>query len=323
MLEVINAYADPTLVIPILVGIALFATILTVALPFVEAGRLKARMKAVASERERLRARMRQEMEKARSVRLRHKPRPFMARVVDQLKLRSLLETDNTRHRLRMAGLRSERHLITFLFLRTVLPILFGALALVYLYSFIGHQIHPALRTLITLGAAFFGFFLPNILVENMIQRRQESIKAAWSDALDLLLICVEAGMSIESALQRVAREIGGQSVALAEELTLTHAELSYLPERRKAFENLANRTGLVTVKAATTSMIQAERYGSSIGQTLRVLAQENRDLRMSEAERKAAALPPKLTVPMVVFFLPVIFIVILGPAFLRAMKVM
>ena len=148
-----------------------------------------------------------------------------------------------------------------------------------------------------------------------MIKRRQDSIRRAWSDALDLLLICVESGMSIEAAMQRVSREIGSQSVPLAEELTLTCAELSYLQDRRKAFENLGKRTGLMTVKSVVTSLIQSERYGTPLGQALRVLAQENRDMRMSDAEKKAAALPPKLTVPMVLFFLPVIFIVILGPS--------
>ena len=121
--------------------------------------------------------------------------------------------------------------------------------------------------------------------------------------------------MSIEAAMQRVSREIGSQSVPLAEEMTLACAELSYLSDRRKAFDNLGKRTGLATVKSVATSFIQSERYGTPLGQALRVLAQENRDMRMSDAEKKAAALPPKLTVPMVLFFLPVIFIVILGPS--------
>jgi tight adherence protein C len=164
------------------------------------------------------------------------------------------------------------------------------------------------------------GFYLPNLYIKNKTNRRQLSIKRAWSDALDLLLICVESGMSIEAAMQRVSREIGRQSVPLAEELTLTTAELSYLPDRRKAFENLGKRTGLMTVKSVVTSLIQSERYGTPLGQALRVLAQENRDMRMSEAEKKAAALPPKLTVPMILFFLPVIFVVILGPSLILVM---
>jgi tight adherence protein C len=163
--------------------------------------------------------------------------------------------------------------------------------------------------------AAFVGFKAPEIVLKNTTQKRQLSIRRAWPDALDLLLICVESGMSIEAAMQRVAREIGSQSVPLAEELTLACAELSYLSDRRKAFDNLGKRTGLSTVKSVATSFIQSERYGTPLGQALRVLAQENRDMRMADADKKAAALPPKLTVPMVLFFLPVIFIVILGPS--------
>ena len=145
----------------------------------------------------------------------------------------------------------------------------------------------------------------------------------AFPDALDLLLICVESGMSIEAAFTRVASEIGSQSVELAEEFALTTAELSYLPDRRQAFENLAKRCGHSGVKAVAAALNQAERYGTPLGQALRVTAQENREMRMQEAERKAAALPAKLTVPMIVFFLPSLFIVILGPAAMRVMHLM
>jgi tight adherence protein C len=146
------------------------------------------------------------------------------------------------------------------------------------------------------------------------------SIRRSFPDALDLLLICVESGMSIEAAFRRVSQEIGAQSVALAEELTLTTAELSYLPDRKMAYENLAKRTGLEGVKSVCMALMQAERYGTPLGNTLRTMAQENRDMRMSEAEKRAAALPPKLTVPMILFFLPVLFVVILGPAAIRVM---
>src|SRR5262249_34989209 len=140
----------------------------------------------------------------------------------------------------------------------------------------------------------------------------------AFPDALDLLLICVESGMSVEVAFRRVATEIVGQSVALSEEFTLTTAELSYLQDRKTAYENLAARTGLESVKSVCLALQQSERYGTPLGQSLRVRAQENRDMRMSEAEKKAAAPPPKLTVPMILFFLPCLFIVILGPSYIR-----
>jgi tight adherence protein C len=168
------------------------------------------------------------------------------------------------------------------------------------------------------LVAAYLGVKAPEIYLKNAITKRQLVMRRAWPDALDLLLICVEAGMSIEQAFRRVSTEVGTQCVPMAEELALTTAELSYLAERRMAYENLGNRTGLESVKSVATALMQAERYGTPLGQALRVLAQESRDIRMNEAEKKAAALPPKLTVPMIVFFLPVLFVVIMTPALIQ-----
>ncbi len=165
------------------------------------------------------------------------------------------------------------------------------------------------------LGAAGAGFYLPNVYVQNIIGKRKTSISRAFPDALDLMLICVEAGMTIETAFNRVAREIGGQSVELAEELALTTAELTYLSDRRIALENFGMRTDLEGVKSVVTALIQSERYGTPLGSALRVMASEIRDQRMSAAEKKAGALPAQLTVPMIAFFLPVLFVVILGPA--------
>jgi tight adherence protein C len=184
------------------------------------------------------------------------------------------------------------------------------------------HELAPLIRLCLSIGSAYIGFYLPNMFISNLIQRRQKSIKRVFPDSLDLLLICVQAGMSIESALNKVSSEIGSRSLELAEEFGLTTAELSYLQERRQAYENLGKRTGLPMVRAIGTTLIQAERHGTAISQALRVLAKESRDMRMSEAEKKAAALPPKLTVPMILFFLPVLFIVILGPAFIQVMHV-
>src|SRR5690606_36544052 len=155
----------------------------------------------------------------------------------------------------------------------------------------------------------YAGMQAPMLFLKSKIAKRQLLIKRAFPDALDLLLICVESGMSIEAAFRRVSEEIGSQSVPLAEELTLATAELSYLPDRKVAYQNLAMRTGLEGVKSVALALQESERYGTPLGQTLRVLSQENRDMRMTEAEKKAAALPPKLTVPMILFFLPVLFI--------------
>ena len=257
-------------------------------------------------------------------AKLREKPRRgLVPQIVEALNLRSVFEAEGSRASLRQAGLRSERHLVTFLAFRLITPIL---VAMIRLYLFFHgfcrpHSAPDAHRC--NCGWPGVWFLPAQHYSENLKTRRQDSIRKAWSDALDLLLICVESGMAIEPALQRVSREIGSGSVALAEELTLTVAELSYLQDRRKAFENLGKRTGLPTVKSVVTSLIQSERYGTPLGTALRVLAQENRDARMQEAERKAAALPPKLTVPMILFFLPVIFVIILGPSVILVMKLM
>jgi tight adherence protein C len=180
----------------------------------------------------------------------------------------------------------------------------------------------PTIKLGICIAATYLGMHLPLMFLKNKIQRRQLSIKRAFPDTLDLLLICVESGMSIEAALRKVSDEIGTQSVPLAEELTLTMAELSFLQDRRQAYENLAKRTDLEGVRSVCMALQQAERYGTPLANMLRVMAQENRDMRMSEAEKKAAGLPPKLTVPMILFFLPVLFVVILGPAVIKVMAI-
>jgi tight adherence protein C len=207
------------------------------------------------------------------------------------------------------------------MFFRVAAPIIIAFVALIYLFIIADYEYPPLVKIGLSLVAGYVGFYVPNMFVENLVQRRQTSIKNAFPDALDMLLICVQSGMSIEAAFQKVSGEVGNQSLELAEELSLTTAELSYLQERRQAFENLGRRTGISGIKAVATALIQAERYGTPVGQALRVMARENRDMRMAEAEKKAAALPPKLTVPMIVFFLPVLFVVILGPAIIQVFK--
>ncbi|MEX1083533.1 MAG: type II secretion system F family protein, partial [Xanthobacteraceae bacterium] len=218
------------------------------------------------------------------------------------------------------AGYRGQAPYVTFLFLRMVLPALAFILTALYVFVIAPLDKPLAIKIGICLIAAYGGMQLPYFMLKNKIQRRQTSIQRAFPDALDLLLICVESGMSVEAAFRRVGEEIGTQSIPLAEELALTTAELSYLPERRQAYDNLAMRTDLDGVKSVCMALQQAERYGTPVGQALRTMAQENRDMRMAAAEKKAAGLPPKLTVPMIVFFLPVLFVVILGPAIIKLM---
>ena len=309
--------------ITMLAALAAFAAVITLAAPLMETDKLSERMKSVSTERERLKAAQKVLLEQGTTSRLREKKATGLyAQVVSRLKLKNIFDSEATRERLRSAGLRSERHLTTFLAARVLAPVVLGVLTFIYVSTTFANMFSSTgLRLAAALGAMVIGYYLPSLMVKNIATKRQKSIKSAWSDGLDLLLICVESGMALEPALQRVAKEIGSQSIPLAEEMHLTVAELAYLPERRKALENLAKRTGLDTVKSVVTAMIQAERYGTPLGTALRVLAEENRKDRMSEAEKKAAALPPKLTVPMILFFLPVIFVVILGPAVITVMQ--
>ncbi len=312
-----SVMTTPQTMVAILAALAVFGTAYTLVQPFFERDKLAARIKTVALEREQIRARERARLaaEASRANLRREAARPFMQRIVDRFNLRKALADDKTVARLRMAGFRGQAPLVVFLFARVTLPLLFFALAFFYIF-FVAVIDQPAgIKFIMVIAATYLGFYAPNLYISNKVSKRQMSVKRAWPDALDLMLICVEAGMSLEAAFRKVAEEIGQQSVELAEELTLATAELSYLPDRRQAFENLSLRTGLETVRSVMTSLIQAERYGTPLGNALRVLAQENRDQRMNDAEKKAAALPPKLTVPMILFFLPVLMAVILGPA--------
>lgn len=316
-----NILFDPQSMVTIFVGIAAFATILTLGLPLLQGNKLGTRMKHVASERDALKARHIERLQQSHSKgSLRNSPKAYMQNAVRQFNLQKVLESENTKLKLQMAGLRGQAPLYTFLVMRALMPFVFMAVAAFYLYGVNDHGYAPLIRLVMVMGAGYVGFFSPNIFISNLTSRRQLSIKRAFPDSLDLLLICVESGMSIEAAFARVSQEIGSQSIEMAEELSLTTAELSYLQERRMAYENLGKRTGLQGVKSVTMALIQSERYGTPLGQSIRVLAQENRDMRMLEAEKKAAGLPPKLTVPMIVFFLPVLFVVILGPAAIKLM---
>jgi tight adherence protein C len=318
-MDLIESFTNPTFLVTVLTGICAFATVLSIAMPILARDRMSHRMRVMAIEREKIRATRLTEVGRDRdSVKLRMASKGFMQEIVDQLHLREMFDTEEVRDKLKRAGLRGQAPLVAYMFFRVAVPVMVFALAIFYLFVMGALAYPPMIKLLIALAAAFVGSYLPNIFVENLAQKRQQAIRMVFPDALDMLLICVQSGMSVEAAFARVSKEIIGQSMELAEELSLTTAELSYLKDRRQAFENLSKRTGIPGVKAVTTALIQAERYGTPIGQALRVMAKENRDIRQAEAEKKAAALPPKLTVPMIIFFLPVLFVVILGPAAIR-----
>jgi len=313
-------WLDPRFLAMVFAAIAAAATVLTLAMPFVATDTLSKRMKAVALEREKIRQRERERLAQGNKITLRQSPRAYMKTIVENLNLSKWVGQEEAHTMLVQAGYRGQAPYVTYLFFRMVMPIAMLAASLFYVFVVLALNQPPLIKIGISIGAAYFGMLSPNLFLKNKVQRRQLSIKRAFPDALDLLLICVESGMSIEAAFRKVSEEVGSQSIPLAEELTLTTAELSYLPNRRQAYENLAQRVGLEGVRSVCLALQQSERYGTPLGATMRVLAQENRDMRMSEAEKRAAALPPKLTVPMILFFLPVLFIVILGPAAIRVM---
>ncbi len=317
---IISLMYDTKFLSMLLAAIAAVATVITLAMPLLSPDVLGKRMHAVALEREKIRQRERERMVRGEKekISLRQSPKQYMQSVVERLNLTKWLAQEAAREKLVQAGYRGQAPYVAFLFFRMVTPIAVLLFALFYVFVVVQWDQPPIVKIGVCIAAAYGGMQAPYFFLKNRIAKRQLSIIRAFPDALDLLLICVESGMSIEAAFKKVSQEIGSQSVALAEELTLTTAELSYLQDRKMAYENLAKRTDLEGVKSVCMALQQAERYGTPLGQTLRVMAQENRDMRMSEAEKKAAALPPKLTVPMILFFLPVLFIVILGPAGIR-----
>lgn len=318
---------DPQNLLSIGVGIAVFASIMTLLGSFMGGERLDKRMKAVAERRDELKRRSRQAMKGGAAgspaATLRHSDDGFKKRVVERLNLTQLLEDPKVAENMAQAGFRGPRPLTTFYFFRFATPFIFMVLTALYIFLINDFGLSLTLKLCALVFAAAAGFYAPNLYLQNRIAARRQSIVAAFPDSLDLLLICVESGMSIEAAIQKVSQEVGSQSIELAEELSLLSAELSYLPDRRMAYDGMAKRTNHPGIRSVATAMTQAETYGTPLGNALRVMAKENRELRLAAAEKKAAALPAKLTVPMIIFFLPVLFVVILGPAIINIQDMM
>ena len=316
----IKTVTDPGNIMAMMVAAMVFATVLTLASPLFSGDKLDVRMKAVANRREELRRINRAAIGKGSdaSAALRRTDESWYKKVVEQLNLTKLLEDPKVVDKLSEAGFRGQGPVSRFYFFRFATPFVFASVVGFYAIA-MNHNLLPIQRLCAVVVAFVAGFYGPNLWVSNRASKRRESIVQAFPDALDLLLICVEAGMSIETAIQKVSGEIGTRSIELAEEMSLLNAELSYLPERRQAYEGFAKRTKHPGIKGVAVAMTQAERYGTPLGNALRVMAKENREMRIAAAEKKAAQLPAKLTVPMVIFFLPVIFIVILTPGIMKA----
>ncbi len=238
-----------------------------------------------------------------------------MRQVVDRLKLLRTAQGDKLARRLSQAGWRSKDAVVRFLFAKLALPFVFGGVSLFVLYVLELYNLDNIQKLLAVLGLTVFGTYAPEIYVKNVIQKRWDLIRKSLPDALDLMVICAEAGLSLDATLQRVSEEMGDASPELAEEFGLTAAELSFLPDRTTALGNMKDRVDLPAMRGLVNSLIQSERYGTPLAQSLRVLAAESRNERVMKAEEKAARLPAMLTVPMIVFILPPLFIVLIGPA--------
>ena len=321
-MNLVDALTDPSNLLTVFIAVVVFATIITLTSPLMRNSNLEGRLKSVANRREELRRRSRQTIAARGGGTLRHQDEGLYKNVVDRLQLSRLLEDPKVVDKLAQAGFRGPRPVTTFYFFRFVAPFVFAAVVAFYLYVVNSFGLLPLQKLCACVAALAIGYYAPNVYITNVAQKRRESIVAAFPDALDLLLICVESGMSIEAAIQKVGAEVGASSMELAEELSLLTAELSYLPDRRLAYEGLARRVNYPGIKSVATAMIQAERYGTPLGTALRGMAKENRELRLSAAEKMAAALPAQLTVPMILFFLPVLFLMILGPAIMKIMDV-
>lgn len=313
-----TSLSDPATLLSMVVAVAMFMTIVGVMLPALKGDKLETRLKQVSSQREKLRRANRAQLEQKG---IKREAKGTISAITKKLDLQTMLEDPNIASKLEQAGLRGPRPLMVFYFCRFLLPFVGAVGAFIYIFFVNDHNLSPAMKYGSIIFGAAIGFYAPNLYVGNIAQKRQQSIMQAFPDALDMMLICVESGMSIEMAFAKVGAEVGTASSELAEELQLTTAELSYLQERRMAYENLARRTGHEGVKAVTMALVQAERYGTPLGDALRVMSKENREMRMQAAEKKAAALPAQLTVPMILFFLPVLFLVVLGPAVIKVMR--
>ena len=244
----------------------------------------------------------------------------MMRQVVDRLNLLKSGQAERISHKLMRAGWRSKDAIIRYLFMKLFLPLAFGVVVVVLFYGLNLYDLSPMLKLGAALGSVIFGAYLPDVIIKNTTQKRQDTIRKALPDALDLMVICAEAGLSLDATLSRVSQEMELACAELADELGLTGLELGFLPDRRKALQNLSTRIDLPVVRGVVNTLIQAEKYGTPLAQSLRIMSGESRMERIMKAEEKAARLPALLTVPMIIFTLPPLFVVLIGRAILNTM---
>jgi tight adherence protein C len=308
---------DPANIIIALGAVGMFLGVFAIATPFLQKDQLSPRLKAVAERREELRANM--QAKKTRTQRPgRKETMNVVTMVLGRLNLKNQIDDKDLRMRLAQAGWRGQGPATMFVAARVVMPIIMALVAAILFFGLNLFKLSFVMQCLSVVGGLGLGYYLPNMMVKNAATKRQEEMTLNFPDTLDLLLICIEAGLSLEAALTRVVKETGESAPQLAEEMGLLTAELSFLGDRRQALNNFAGRVGTQEAKGLVTSLVQSEQYGTPLTVALRVLSDENRASRMSRAEQKAGSLPAMLTGPMIVFFLPVVFIVLLGPAVIQ-----
>ncbi len=310
-----------TSIIVLVVFAATMVTIFAIALPFMRGERFESRLRSVRERRRQL-SQTQTASFQARAHLQALPSSGIKSWALRGVSMRDLLDAKELRAKLARAGRRGPTAVANYLFMRIATPIVFVIISLVYAWVvFPDKPLAIRLAGVVAMGA--IGYLVPQIMLTNAVTKRQKLLQRAYPDTLDLIVICVESGMSIEAAFSKVTDQMAESSSEMSEEMGLTSAELAFLNDRRQAFENLSERTGLPSFKSLATTLLQAERYGTPIANGLRVLAQENRDNRMSLAEKQAAALPAQLTVPMIIFFLPVLFIVIAAPAAIQIIAIM
>ena len=297
-------------------GLMVVYTLWTVLEPILQGDKVKKRMGSVTGQRESLKAQRFEALEQGSGLRQDGKGK--VRDIVERFSLETLLASPDIKEKMAQAGIRGQKPLYYFYMARMVLPIAGAIGAAIWAFVFKANDLETFQKFAAVVGGLSAGYYAPGTYVKNKAAKRLKAITPVFPDALDLLLICVESGMSVELAFAKVAEEMAEASIELAEEFSLTTAELSYLNSRRVAYENLARRNNYEGIRSVATALVQAERYGTPLGATLRTLSSENRQMRVLAAEKKAAQLPAKLTVPMMIFFLPVLFIVLLTPAAMR-----
>lgn len=307
---------DVVLVGSIMAGVAALAVVFAIYTALTIKDPMAKRVKALEGRREELKLGLVTASAKKRQSLVRNSSTTDRVRdTLGNMKVLQQSQIDDIQQKLAWAGFRNKEVAVILIALRMILPTILGTVTAILLY---GIEIYPdwEFKRVAAMGAALFlGYKGPEIYLSNIANKRTDAIRKGLPDAIDLLVICAEAGLTVDSAFNRVAKELGRAYPELGEEFTLTAIELSFLNERKKAFNNLAYRVNLEAVKGVVTTMVQTERYGTPLASALRVLSAEFRNERMMRAEEKAARLPAIMTVPLILFILPVLFIVILGPA--------